>query len=631
MKKILLPVICALIGISGIAQDKMNVSIIPEPVSLQNGKGTFVIKSSTVIEVINGDGSIKKVSKSFTDQFLRASGLQLKTTVADKAMLAKNVIRFSKTNDPILGKEGYRINVTPYLIDIRYNNAAGAFYAIQTLYQLLPKEIVSKQVVKNIQWKVPSVAIADHPRFRWRGLMLDVARHFFSVQEVKQFIDEMVAYKYNILHLHLTDDEGWRIEIKALPNLTRTGAYRGKRLGKWANTTKADPNEPKDYGGFYTHEDIREIVRYAADRFVDVLPEIDVPGHSRAAVASYPELTCSSNKMTVYDGVKYVNWPVAVKETMLCPGKESTYAFIDKVVAEVAQLFPFEYIHMGGDECAKNFWEASDSVQQLIKREHLKDINEVQSYFSKRVEKIVESHGKKFMGWNEIIDGGLPPSATVMAYRDESWGVEATRLKHDVVMTPLQYTYLDYFQSDSLVDPPVYDKLRLNQTYKFNPVPKGADAAYILGGQGCLWTEQVPNMRTVQFMLWPRSLAIAECVWSPEVKKDWLHFAQKVEDTFGRFDIAKIKYSRAMFDAIITAKRDTSGKLMPVIETELPDIDVYYSLDETNPDEYYPKYSKPFALPDDVATVKVVTYRNGVQVGKQINVPVVELAKRVAE
>ncbi|MFT3946663.1 MAG: family 20 glycosylhydrolase [Agriterribacter sp.] len=630
MKKRLLSFVFFLTVIAITAQSQQKISIIPEPVSMTPGNGGFTISNSTCVYVIDGGDSIMNITKDFSDKFYQSSGVKL--NIKNKVTPGtRNLIQFQKAGNKTIGNEGYELSVSSSHIIIKYNNAAGAFYAVQTLYQLLPNEIASKTIVKNVQWVVPSVSITDYPRFRWRGLMLDVARNFFAKEEVKQFIDEMVPYKYNILHLHLTDDEGWRIEIKSLPNLTRTGAYRGKRSGRWANTTVADPDEPKDYGGYYTHEDIKEIVQYAADRFVDIMPEIDVPGHSRAAVASYPELTCSSNKMTVYDGVKYVNWPVAVKETMLCPGKETTYSFIDKVVTEVAQLFPFEYIHMGGDECAKNFWEASDSVQQLIKREGLKDISEVQSYFSKRVEKIVESHGKKFMGWNEIIDGGLPPAATVMAYRDESWGVEATKQKHDVVMTPLQYTYLDYFQSDSLVDPPVYDKLRLNQTYKFNPVPEGADANYILGGQGNLWTEQVPNMRTVQFMLWPRSLAIAESVWSPMTKKNWLHFAEKVEHSFERFDIAKIKYSRGMFDAIITAKRDATGKLMPVIETELPDIDVFYSLDESNPDEYYPKYARPFSLPDDVATVKVVTYRNGKQVGKQINVPVEELAKRVVE
>lgn len=629
MKRIFLLASAVLFGLSVTAQNKNTVSIIPEPVSVLNGNGAFVLKNNTVIELLNGGDSLAGIARQFTDQVFRASGIRLKTSAVAKNAMAKDVIRFSKTNNPVLGKEGYQLTVSPASIQVKYNTAAGAFYAVQTLYQLLPREIVAKQVQKNVQWQVPSVDIIDYPRFPWRGLMLDVARNFFTVQEVKQFIDEMVPYKYNILHLHLTDDEGWRIEIKSYPNLTRVGAFRGKRLGKWGNTKSVDPNEPKTYGGFYTAADIKDIVQYAADRFVNVMPEIDVPGHSRAAIASYPELCCTANPITVFDGVQFINWPVAIKEVMLCPGKESTYTFIDKVVEEVAALFPFDYIHMGGDECAKNFWEASDSVQQLIKREHLKDISEVQSYFSKRVEKIVESHGKKFMGWNEIIDGGLPPSAAVMAYRDESWGVEASKLKHDVVMTPLIYTYLDYFQSDSLVDPPVYDKLRLNQTYRFNPVPEGADARYILGGQGNLWTEQVPNMRTVQFMLWPRSLAIAESVWSPADRKDWLRFAKKVESNFDRFDIAKIKYSRGMFDAIISAKKDAAGRLMPVIETELPGLDIHYSLDESNPDEYYPKYSQPFPLPDDVATIKVVTYRHGVQVGKQINVPVSELEKRI--
>ena len=612
-----------------LAQKSSNIFIIPEPVTIKGGNGGFDIKKGVTIQLINVNDSVKKIATDFAARFLKVTGLPLKMNMAKVPI--KGSIVFAKSTVKIPVAEGYELHVNQDNIKIAANDAAGYFYAVQSLYQLLPPEFFSIKPQYNKKWVARSVSITDYPRFKWRGLMLDVARHFFTKDEVKRFIDEMVVYKYNILHLHLTDDEGWRVEIKTLPKLTEVGAWRGEQKGKWANTKTIDPNEPKTYGGFYTHDDIRELVKYAAERFVNIMPEIDAPGHSRAAAASYPQLSCSEGPHTVFDGTRNINWPVAVVDNTLCPANEFTYEFFDKVFTEVAMLFPFEYIHTGGDECSKNFWLANDGVKALMKKENLKDGHEVQSYFSRRLAKIVESKGKKFMGWNEIIDGGAPPSAAVMAYRSEDWGTKASQLGHKTIMTPLEYTYLDYFQGDSLIDPPIYDKLRLNQTYKFDPVPTGAIAENILGGQGNLWTEQVPNYRTVQFMIWPRALSLAESLWSPKENKNWEKFAQKVETNMERFDAANIKYSRSMFEAVIEAKRDRDGRLMPVISTEIPGIDIYYSIDESSPDEYYQKYTKPFSLAEEVANIKVVTYRNGKQIGRQINVPVTELAKRVID
>ena len=312
--------------------------------------------------------------------------------------------------------------------------------------QLLPKEIESKNGTKQISWKIPIVEITDYPRFAWRGLMFDVVRHWFTKQQVKDFIDHMVAYKFNMLHIHLTDDQGWRIEIKSLPKLTEVGAFRPER-GAWGLPYKAPSDEPKTYGGFYTQEDMKEIIQYAKDRFVTILPEIDVPGHSLAMIAAYPELVAlpahyqvnAGERMTARDSTgKFYR---AVDNT-LCPANEKVYEVLDKVFTEVAQLFPFEYIHMGGDEAYKGFWEKSDAVKQLMEKENLKDMKEVQSYFVKRVEKIIESKGKKMMGWDEILEGGLAPNAAVMSWRGDKGGIEAAKMNHTVVMSPNSFAYV---------------------------------------------------------------------------------------------------------------------------------------------------------------------------------------------
>lgn len=613
------------------AQEKPKLSIIPEPVSMTTGEGAFEITSATAIEV-NGNDSIKRIANDFAAKLSTASGLKVPVSGKQNSSAATNKILFTSSTDKTLGTEGYTLTVTPALVTIASNNAAGAFYAVQTLYQMLPKEINSKAAVTTVKWMIPAATITDYPRFGWRGLMFDVSRHFFTKEQVKQFIDQMVPYKYNLLHLTLANDEGWRIEIKSLPKLTEVGAWRPKREGRWANMLNPDPNDPHDYGGFYTQDDIRELVKYAGDRFVNILPEIDVPGHSLAAVASYPELSCTPGPHPVYEGKPFMDWPgpVALIDNTLCPANENVYVFLDKVFTEIAGLFPFRYIHMGGDECPKNFWAKSDAIKALMKKEGLKDQHEVQSYFSKRVEKIITAKKKKVIGWDEILEGGLAPSAAVMSWRGEKGGIEAAKMQHEVVMSPTTYVYLDYMQSDELLEAHVYASLRLNKTYQFEPVPPGVDAKYVLGGQANLWTEQIGNMRYLQYMVWPRALAVAESVWSPKDKKNWPDFIDKVENNFDRMDVAEIKYSRGMYDAIVTAKKE-DGKLVAVIDKEIPDLDVYYSLDESTPDKFYPKYEKPFPLPPDVATLKVITYRNGKVAGRQINIPVKELEKRVTK
>lgn len=377
---------------------------------------------------------------------------------------------------------------------------------------------------------------------------------------------------------------------------------------------------------------MKEIIQYAKDRFITILPEIDVPGHSLAMIAAYPELSCTPATYQVNAGERMSARDSAGKlvrtvDNTLCPANEKVYEALDKVFTEIAQLFPFEYIHMGGDEAYKGFWEKSDAVKQLMKKENLKDQLEVQSYFVKRVEKIIESKGKKLMGWDEILEGGLAPNAAVMSWRGDKGGIEAAKMNHKVVMSPNSFAYVDLYQGDPIAEPPTYSMLRLSQSYKFDPLPKGVDPKLVLGGQANLWSERLNTMRHAEYMLWPRGFAVAECVWSPQEKKNWNNFVQRVEKHFDRFNVAGIKYSRSMYDPIFTVNKSDSG-LRVTLTTEVEGLKIYYSFDETFPDNFYPVYTSPMIVPKDAVALTVITYRNNVPIGKMIKMPVVELQKR---
>lgn len=619
-------------GIIGRTQFNEGVAIIPEPVSVKKTTGVFLLPKNIIVEApVNKE---LETSLSFLkDRLSIPTGSNVTISTAPASPTVRLILNAAV--NATLGKEGYELKVSPTQITIKANEPAGIYYGIQTLVQLFPKEIESKKLVSNIRWEVPAVEVLDYPRFGWRGLMFDVTRHFFTKAEVKQFIDDMVRYKYNILHLHLTDDEGWRIQIKSLPKLTEVGAWNVKKEGYFGSFSKPLPNEPRNYGGFYTHEDIREMVQYAKERFVNILPEVDVPGHSLAAIASYPELSCTegADKYVVRSGEQIMDWsrgapPIALVDNTLCPANEKVYTFLDKVITEVAQLFPFEYIHVGGDEAPHNFWEKNSAIKALMKREGLKTMEQVQGYFEKRLEKIVLSKGKKFMGWDEIMEGGLAPTAAVMSWRGMKGGVEAARMGHEVVMSPTTYAYLDYMQADPIIETRIYASLRLNKTYQFDPQPDSVRTTLIKGGQGNLWTEQIYNFRQVQYMLWPRALAIAESVWSPRAKKNWNYFFGKVENHFTRFDEREVKYAPSVYDPIFTVTKTRDSMVKVELSTEVEGLDIYYSFDNSFPDRFYPKYKEPLTPPKDAVMLKVVTYKGNKQVGRYNNMPVEELKKR---
>ena len=632
MKKILFLLLTSL---TTLAQN----NIIPAPVSYEvsttGGMSMFMLDSRTSIDVTDNNPDAKKIAENFLSSLGFMGGQKPifkkveKPTTQDKAI----IFTINKTPNNQLGNEGYTLEVTGETIKMTANKPAGLFYAIQTLRQMMPPQTENREFSMGM-FPIMGCKITDYPRFGWRGLMLDVSRHFFTKEEVKNYIDLMSRYKLNTLHWHLSDDNGWRIEIKSLPKLTEIGAWRVVRNGGFGNRDDVKEGEPATYGGFYTQEDVKEIVAYANERNVTIVPEIDVPGHSMAVLAAYPELSTKKDlKRYVNPGTNFADWfpngTFKMKiENTLNPSDEKVYEFLDKVFTEIAPLFPNKYIHMGGDECYHGYWEEDAGCQAFMKKNNLKDVHELQSYFVKRVEKIINKKGKVMIGWDEILEGGLAPNATVMSWRGMKGGIEAAKQKHDVVMSPSTFAYLDYMQGDPSIEKPIYASLSLKKTYSFEPVPDSTDAKYILGGQGNLWTEQVQNYRHALYMTYPRAFAIAEATWSPKEKKDWDGFIARTESRFQRFDVANLKISKAVYDAIVTTKKD-GEKLICEMSNDLKGVDIFYTTDDSFPDKFSPKYTSPIEIPVGPVTLKVITYRNGQPLGRMLSIPRVDLEKRV--
>ncbi|MES2645306.1 MAG: beta-N-acetylhexosaminidase [Bacteroidota bacterium] len=633
MKKVGFLLIAFCIGLVSFSQNNKTAnSIIPKPVSVVAKTGNYLLPKQVVIVAENNE-TVKKIADHLASIIETATSSSAIVLTTNSTRV--NTIRLSIVKSKNIPAEGYRLNVSPSGILLQAATPAGLFYGTQTILQLLPPEINSKTKINTIKWNIPAVAITDSPRFGYRGLMLDVARHFFTKQQVKSFIDDMVQFKFNMLHLHLTDDEGWRVEIKSLPKLTTVGAWRAPRTGLWGKFTKPAPDEPKTYGGFYTQDDIKELVAYAKERFVNILPEVDMPAHSLAAVASYPELSCTPGNYQVSSGDPVMIWPeggghfYGLVDNTLCPANEKVYDFIDKVMTELSALFPYEYIHMGGDEAYHGFWEKSETCQQFMKNNGIKDVKGLQAYFVARVNKIINSKGKKMIGWDEILEGGEPSkNAAVMSWRGIAGGIAAAKLGHPVVMTPNDYVYVDLYQGDRVAEPPTYSKVLLNKAYKFDPLPKDVEPQYILGGQANLWSERLYNMRHTQYMLWPRALATAESVWSQPGSKNWNDFVQRVETQFERFDAAEINYSRSMYDPIFSPKKLTDSTISIGLETQLSDLTIHYTFDESFPDYFYESYKALLTVPAGASSLTVVTYRGKKQMGKIIKMPIAELKKR---
>ncbi len=560
MKRIvlLLAIVCTL---SATAQNSLN--ILPAPASVKINKGSFSFSPSTVIVIKNG---VDDNSADLFNNYVKAKfGFKLKKV----KFAPTNYIQLTTVQTLVPGKEGaYSLNINSKSITIYGQTVSGTFYGLQTLMQLLPAE--AKKSFKPV-YNIAAVEITDEPRFKYRGMHLDVARHFMPVDFIKKYIDYLAAYKFNTFHWHLTDDQGWRIEIKKYPLLTSVGGYRngtitGRYPGKGNTNTK--------HGGFYTQQQIKEIIKYAADRFITVIPEIEMPGHASAAIAAYPELSCFPNEDTqiakdcVWSGPtkgKQVQQTWGVFEDVFSP-TENTFTFLQNVLDEVIALFPSKYIHIGGDECPKEAWKRSAFCQQLIKEKNLKDEHGLQSYFIGRIEKHINSKGRNIIGWDEILEGGLAPNATVMSWRGEEGGIEAAKQNHDVIMTPGSHCYLDHSQSKNEDSVTIGGYLPIETVYNYEPIPvalNAEQAKHVLGAQGNLWTEYITNPSKVEYMIFPRMMALSEVLWSSKEKRNWNDFERRLPALLERLDKNGINYSKAYYDmhATVIPTADNDGIL----------------------------------------------------------------------
>ena len=606
--------LAGLMSSCGSVQEEANYQIIPLPQEIVTSQvNPFILKSGVKILYPEGNEKMQRNAQFLADYLKTATGKDFSIEAGTEGKNAIVLALGSEVENP----ESYQLKVTDQGVTITAPTEAGVFYGIQTLRKSLP-------IALGADVALPAVEIKDAPRFGYRGAHFDVSRHFFTIDEVKTYIDMLALHNMNRLHWHITDDQGWRLEIKSLPRLTEVGAWRAPRVGQWWQRAPQQPGEETTYGGFYTQEDVKEVLAYAAERYVRVIPEIDVPGHSLAALVAYPDLACMKAPSAVGVGNKFYG----EDENTLCVGKDATFEFMDKVLTEVAALFPDEYIHIGGDECFKGFWHKCPRCQARMKAENLKNENELQSYFIHRMESILKEKGKKLIGWDEIIDGGPAPDATVMSWRGMEGGIKSAKAGHHVIMTPTEHCYIDLWQGEPSVEPDTYSMCRLKDSYSFNPVPDSVPAEMILGGQGNLWAESVPTFRHAEYMTWPRGWALAEVLWTGPSKTDWDRFWPRVERHFVRADQAQINYARSMYNAIVTPYYTKDGVLEIKLDSEPGNLDIYYTFDNTDPDNFTPKYEAPLRIPKNATWLRIVTYRDNKPIGKVITLTIKELEKR---
>ncbi len=612
-------VVCALLsGCSQPAEQaayNKGINIIPAPASLTQNEGNFTLPKSVTFYAPTQEA--QTVAGFFSTKIQTATGY--KQTVTDQSGSETIALILDSAADT--GEEGYELDVTPQGVMVKAQTPAGLFYGMESFMQLLPAEIESQSVVKGIAWTAPAVSVKDSPRFGYRGLMLDPCRHFIPVENMKKHIDAMALFKLNTLHWHLTDDQGWRIEIKKYPKLTEVG---GKRI----------EGEGFEYGGFYTQDQIKEIVQYAADRHITIIPEIELPGHGMAAISAYPELSCKGEPAT-----PRIIW--GVEDIVFCAGKEEVFQFLEDVLDEVVTLFPGEYIHLGGDECPKASWKECPLCQKRIREEGLKAKDghsaeeRLQSYFVQRMEKVVAKHGKKMIGWDEILEGGLAPSATVMSWRGEEGGIAAAAMDHNVIMSPNPVgLYIDQFEGDSKIEPvSIGGYSSVEKIYKYNPVPEALQTSgkghYVLGAQGNAWSEYMYQPELNEYRVYPRILALAEITWTPLDKKDYKDFERRLDNALVRLDGHNINYH-------IPLPEQPNGscnfvaftdKVSLEFTTKRPVNKMVYTLDGTEPVATSAVYKAPIEFAESgVLKIRTVLLSGKMSKVREITVEKQELA-----
>ena len=541
------------------------IGIIPKPLFQEFDKGVFIMDEKVILV---SDPELSEVSDYFKTYFEENYQIEFDTQKGTKKIIFT-------INDAIPNEEGYELKIEEENIFIESKNARGAFYAVQSLIQLapLPSDLNS--------YEIPCLRIKDQPQFKYRGMHLDVGRHFFSVDFIKKYIDLMARLKMNTFHWHLTEDQGWRIEIKKYPKLQEIAAYRKETLVGHYND-QPHQFDGKPYGGFYTQEEIKEVVAYALTRQVTIIPEIEMPGHSQAAIAAYPELGCSGKQVEVA-----TKW--GIFDEVYCP-KESTFKFLEDVIDEVVALFPGKYIHIGGDEAPKTNWKNCEYCQKLIKKEGLKDEHGLQSYFITRMEKYINFKGKQIIGWDEILEGGLAPNATVMSWRGTKGAIEAAKEGHDVILTPGSHCYFDHYQSENENEPlAIGGFLPLEKVYHFNPIPEeltDKEATYVLGAQGNVWTEYMQTEKQVEYMAFPRAVALSEVVWSSPKNKNYQDFIHRLEHYQKQLDLLNVNYANHIY-SVKGNLTHTNNHLTYELSTTTSNYPIYYSTDESFPSQLY--------------------------------------------
>ncbi|HEV8538947.1 MAG TPA: family 20 glycosylhydrolase, partial [Bacteroidota bacterium] len=587
------------------------ITVIPRPAKLLPSPGQFTLNDSTLIVCDYSESRMVQIAEYLAERLRTATGYSFRITDAEHRGKS-NYIRFQHINRDKLGNEGYELDVGSRAITLRSYRTPGLFYAVQTLLQLLPAEIFSASARSDVVWTMPCVAVSDAPRFRWRGMHLDVCRHFFPKEFIKRYIDFIALYKMNTFHWHLTEDQGWRIEIKKYPKLTQIGAWRdGSMVGPYSDL-KYDTVR---YGGFYSQEDVKEIVAYAASRQVTIIPEIEMPGHSLAALASYPELSCTGGPFTVGKA-----W--GVYDDVYCP-KETTFKFLENVLTEVCMLFPGKYIHIGGDEVSKTRWKNCAHCQALIRKKRLKGENGLQSYLIRRIEKFLNSKGKQIIGWDEILEGGLAPKAAVMSWRGTEGGIAAAKQRHNVVMSPGSYCYFDHYQGDERYEPlAIGGYTTVEKVYSYDPVPTGLSSGkrkYIMGAQGNVWTEYIQKPQHVEYMAMPRMAALAEVLWSPMGKRDYKVFQDRLLRHFRVLDQLGVNYAKAIFEITTTVRALTTADGVSFeLSTPFGARGIHYTTGGEEPTANALQYNEPIAIRKSM-TVKTAFFEDNKRRGNIID------------
>lgn len=561
--------------------------IIPKPFFAEEKAGVFEFSNCTQLQYSSKDIKLKNALSPLIKKLSKAAGILLSQKVA-----CKNKSLFVVAIDSsIVNNEGYELSIEPKKIMLKAKSTTGIFYGVQSIIQLLPEAVEKDSLQKNITWQVPCITIKDMPRFGYRGVMLDVARHYMPISFLQKLIDLLAMQKMNRLHLHLTDSQGWRFESKKYPKLTQIGAYR---KGTALTTTYDYNSRPNDtlYGGFYTQQQLRALVKYAQAKFITIVPEIEMPAHSRSALASYPNLACLDSAGKAFP------YPQQVQDEYCT--KDETFTFLNDILSEVMDVFPSEYIHVAGDEAGKANWKKCKYDQQRMKEEGLKDVDELQSYFIKRIERFVNSKGRRVIGWDEILQGGLAPNATVMSWTGIEGGITAAKQHHNVVMTPGEFCYFDHYQSAAPGEPVAFAGLTtLAKVYSYDPVPAeltAEEAKYIQGTQGNLWTEYIPLPAKAEYMIFPRAVALAEVAWTPVANKNYDDFVSRIIPYFKRLNTYNVNYSRHLFDIKLQTSLDSSGHSAAVISGVTNGYQVRYTMDGTTPTEHSPVYTKPLTI-----------------------------------